>query len=375
MMSREIPREENLIRNQEKNILSSSKQSTLASNNDKNYLNNVGEMNSYLIEKYPFFFETFELSNFIGYGGAGKVFEGKLKNSKKKQKIAFKFKINENNNNNKIERDSQEISILKKLHFKYITEIYAFIKISDNSNFSVLELGKHGDLEHFQKVLLKRKVLSETMICYLAKQILESLQYIHRCKIIHMDIKQGNILIDSDLNIKLTDFSVSCSYAEFDPDDVVKFPFVGTKRYMSPEVIERAQIKIKECPKIDIYSLGITLYDLAFGCYPYKLNEVGGKDYDNILKNIKKEELEFPKDRKVSDLFKDFLSGLLEKDYKKRFTIEKALRHPWIHGAQIIYDEKEKCFCHESFLINLLTDNISKFNNYIKEHTIKNIIE
>ena len=360
-----MSREQNFIRTQPNSKYDfSSKLNTLASNPDKFYLNSVEEMNNYLNDNYPLFFETFELTDFIGYGGTGKVFEGKLKNSKRKQKIAFKFKIN---HRNRIVQDTQEILILKKIHFKYITEIYAFIKISDNSNFSVLELGKYGDLDHFQKVLLKRKVLSETMICYLTKQILESLQYIHRCKIIHMDIKQGNILIDSDLNIKLTDFSVSCSYAEFDLGDVVKLPFVGTKRYMSPEIIERIQLKIKECQKIDIYSLGITLYDLAFGFFPYKLNEVEGNDYENILKYIKKENLEFPKDRKVSDLFKDFLKGLLEKDYKKRFTIEKALNHPWIQAADIIYDEKENCFCHETFLINLLTDNIRKYSDFIKD--------
>ena len=126
-------------------------------------------------------------------------------------------------------------------------------------------------------------------------------------------------------------------------------------------------MKIKESCKIDIYSLGVTLYDLAFGCYPYNLNDVGNKDYENILKNIKNNNLEFPKDRHVSSMFKDFLSGLLEKDYLKRFSIHKALNHPWIKGAQIIFDEKEKAFCHENFLIDLITDNIPKFNEYLKQ--------
>ena len=62
--------------------------------------------------------------------------------------------------------------------------------MEENSYFSILELGKHGDLDHFVNKLLKSKILSETCINYLAKQILEALEYIHyRCKIIHMDIK------------------------------------------------------------------------------------------------------------------------------------------------------------------------------------------
>ena len=342
-----------------------SNSSTIASQNDKYLYNSLPKIKELIKNKYNKFFENFELTNFISSGGTGKVFEGYLKRAKKKQNLAFKFKISEKK---KLDKDSQETNILKKLHHKNITEIYAFIKMDDYSNFCVLELGKHGDLENFQKKLLKRKVLSETIVCYFAKQILEALSYIHKCKIIHMDVKQGNILVDSNLNIKLTDFSVSCSYSAFNPEDLVKFPYVGTSKYMSPEIIERAHMKIKEGCKIDIYSLGVTLYELAFGCYPYNLDEVGNKDYDNILKKIKGEKLEFPKDRNVSDLFKDFLKGLLDIDYTKRFSIPKALNHPWIKGADIIFEEKEQSFCYENFLINLITDNIPKFNDYLKDN-------
>ena len=338
--------------------------STQASNCDKDFYTKQENIEKYLKEQYPKFFENFELIEYIGKGSTGIVYEGKLKNNKRKQKFAIKFKINQDKKENS--KETQEISILRKLYNKNLIEIFAFIKINDYSHFCVLELGNHGDIEHFQKVLLKRKVLSETCICYFTKQILEALEYIHKCKIIHMDIKQGNILVDSNLNIKLTDFSVSCSFASFHPEDLVKFPFVGTSKYMSPEIINRTHMKIKEASKIDIYSLGVTLYDLAFGEYPYKLKEVGSRDYDNILKNIQKEKLEFPEDRKVSELFKNFLGGLLEKDYTKRFNIAKALNHPWIKAAQIIYNEKENAYCNENFLINLITDNIRKFNNYLK---------
>ena len=337
--------------------------STAASTSEKDYYTKMDNVSQFLKDNYSKFFDNFELIQYIGKGSTGVVYEGKLKKNKKKQKFAIKFKINQNK---KEDKETQEISILRKLHNSKITEIFAYIKINDFSHFCVLELGNHGDLENFQKVLLKRKVLSETIICYFAIQILEALEYIHRCKIIHMDIKQGNILVDSNLNIKLTDFSVSCSFALFHPEDLVKFPFVGTSKYMSPEIINRTHMKIKEASKIDIYSLGVTLYDLAFGEFPYKLKEVGSKNYEQILNNIKNENLEFPKDRKVSELFKDFLGGLLEKDYTKRYSISQALNHPWIKGAQFIYDEKELAFCHENFLINLITDNIPKFNDYIK---------
>ena len=345
------------------NIIKNNKDNSKDKDNiNRHYYIKLENINSLIDETYPKFRENFELTNYLSYGGTGIVYEGRLKKGNNNQKLAFKFKINQKKKSD----ESQEISILKKLHHKNVTQIYAFIRMNEFSYFSVLELGKHGDIDNFQKVLLKRKILSETTICYFAKQILDALDFIHRCKIIHMDIKQGNILVDSNLNIKITDFSVSCSYSAFHPEDTVKFPYVGTSKYMSPEIIERTHMKIKDSPKIDIYSLGVTLYNIAFDCYPYKLDEVGSKEYDNILKNIKNEKLEFPKDRKVSSLFKNFLEGLLEKDYNKRFSIKKALNHPWIKGANYIFDEKEKSFCNENFLINLICDNIAPFNEYIQ---------
>lgn len=326
---------------------------------------------NYLNKNNPSFNEDFELIRFISAGATGVVYEGQMKKRKNAQKLAFKFKYSKKGNRDRDE--FQEIGILKKLHHKNITNIYAFTKIGTSMHYCVLELGKHGDLEKFMKILLKRKVLPETILCYFAQQILEGLEYMHKCKIIHNDIKQGNIVVDSNLDIKITDFSVSCTYANFNPDDEVEFPFMGTSKYICPEILSHTQMPVKEACKIDLYSLGVTLYELAFGEYPYKLNEVEHKDYENILKNINNLKLEFPKDKKISPVCRDFLRHLLEKDYKNRYNIEQAMNHPWIKGAKIIKDEKENIFCLESFLINTITDNIPKFNEYIEEENKKGI--
>ena len=331
--------------------------------NFKNMFKDMNTLLNFLNINSPSFKEDFELTKFLSTGGTGVVYEGQMRKKKNKQKLAFKFKFSKRGNRDKDE--FQEIGILKKLHHKNITNIYAFTKIGTSMHYCVLELGKHGDLERFMKVLLKRKVLPETILCYFASQILEALEYTHRCKIIHNDIKQGNLVVDANLDIKLTDFSVSCTYANFNPEDKVEFPFMGTSKYICPEILFRTQMAVKEACKIDLYSLGVTLFELAFGIYPYNLNEVENKDYDNIKKYIMQEKLEFPKDKKISPLCKDFIKGLLEKDYTKRFNIKQAMEHPWIQGANIINEEKENVYCLESFLINIITDNIPAFNDYI----------
>jgi len=350
-------------KSQSSNVLNEKKEAFKTLFSNKDYLVN------YLRKNYPSFGEEFELTNFISTGGTGVVYAGQLKKRKNAQKLAIKFKYSKRQNRDKDE--FQEIGILKKLHHKNITNIYAFAKVGTLMHYCVLDLGKHGDLEKFMKTLLKRKVLSETILCYFAKQILEALEYMHKCKIIHNDIKQGNIVVDANLDIKITDFSVSCTYANFEPDDCVEFPFMGTSKYICPEILGHVKMAVKEACKIDLYSFGVTLYELAFGKYPYKLNEVENKKYDDILNNIKQEKLEFPKDKKISTLFKDFLSHLLDKNYQTRYDIQQCLNHPWIKGAKIINDEKENIYYLESFLINAITDNIKKFNDYINQESEK----
>ena len=352
----------------------STKETTLGTNIKNIDYSNKNNFISFLNNNNSSFFELFDLDEYINNGSAGYVYSGIYKGAIKK-KVAIKFLINNKRKEKEKEKENikkeksktiQEIAISKKLHNKNIIEIYAFFK-NENLNYSVLEYAKYGDLENFLKKLLKRNVLSETFLDYFGKQILDGLKYIHRCKTVHLDIKTANILIDNNLDCKITDFSVSCPYSQFNPEDTVRFPLVGTGKFIAPEILSKAQMKIKEAEKIDIYSFGVTLFYLFYGQYPYNLNDMKGKNYEEILNRIKNEQLTFPKDRQISKLFEDFLKKILEKDYSKRLTINEALNHPWIkEGSQIIFDEKENIYCLENFLIKLITDNIQKFNDFIR---------
>ena len=57
---------------------------------------------------------------------------------------------------------------------------------------------------------------------------------------------------------------------------------------------------------------------------------------------------------------------LLEKEEKKRMNIIEAMNHPWIKGAKYIFEEKELINNIESFFANVVSDNILKFNDYVK---------
>jgi len=156
-------------------------------------------------------FENFELKSYIDTGSVSNVYKIQHKKTKKD----FVLKVIKNHKN-KGRRNLNELKITSKLkHSKVIDFNGYFIskKEDDNNEYIIMENAKYGNLRNFLLNALKiKKCLSESMICYLSYQILEGLNYCHRCKIAHMDIKPQNIVVDDYLNMKLIDFSISINY-------------------------------------------------------------------------------------------------------------------------------------------------------------------
>ena len=325
------------------------------------------DMNRYLDLKLKTFKENFELIEYIDSGSTGIVYKGKSTPGGKTQSYSFKFCIKTKKDKIRSNNKYHEIFYQKSLHHINICEILAFYKIDDSSYFSVSELGKFGNVDNFLHKFMKRSYLTETFVNYLTKPLLEALNYMHRKKLLHMDIKKGNIVLDSDLNPKLIDFSSCFSFENYEPNKNIRFNKIGTGRYMPPEILNGTEIEIKYGDKIDVYCLGVTLFNLAFGSYPYGLNNVKGDDYNKIAETLKKAKLEFPNGFDVSENFKDFLKNMLELNIYNRYSIKDALNHPWVKGWEIISEEKENTILQENFIIRLISDNIPRFNDFIKK--------
>ena len=341
----------------------------------KEYYKNKSNMIDYLEKKIcSNFTENFELLKYINSGSSGVVYEGRLKKNPEKH-VCLKFLLNKSEEEKRVKKYKniserikiKEINIQNKLKDKNITEYYDYCDLKDYGCI-IMEFAKFGDLDYFQKKLIKRNNFSETLLAYITKQVLNGLYYIHQSKIIHMDIKQQNILIDENFNIKITDFSVSYSYEKYKEGDKIILPFSGTSLYMSPEVLSKTQIDYEDCSKIDMFSLGIVLYNLAFELFPYELDYSIKKNFKLIFEKIRNTKLKIPERKNYSFLFKKFLGGLLDKNIKNRLSIYEAMEDPWIKGAKLINEEKEKINDKEKFLINMITDNVRSFNEYLKNN-------
>ena len=332
-------------------------------NTDKNFLeNNYSNkeiINSFIKRKMKIPFDS-EITKCTGKGGSSYIYNALINHSN--NSIILKLITEERSKNDNI----KEIKILSKLKNKYIIGIIGYnLGEKDEPTIIAMENGKY-DLRQFFNQIIKRKVSTESLLCYITYQILEGLNYLYRCNIVHCDIKPQNIIINDHLEVKIIDFSIADDISNIKENEI-KLKYKGTPLYIAPEVIKQQKINIKDYHKVDLFSLGIMLYRLAFGKYPFniKYDDNDAIIYNKIMSNWKVENI----DNEFSFYFIDFLNGLLNNNIEKRMNIKEAMNHHWIKGADILMKEKENVYNANIFLAQLITDFFPKFNEYNQKKT------
>ncbi|EMD39829.1 hypothetical protein CERSUDRAFT_63381 [Gelatoporia subvermispora B] len=151
----------------------------------------------------------------------------------------------------------RELQIMHDCNSNYIISFYGAF-ISDPNICICMEYMDKGSLDGIYK---KIGPIDIEVVGKVALAVLEGLTYLYDVhRIIHRDIKPSNILFNSKGQIKICDFGVSGELINSIADT-----FVGTSTYMSPERIQGAQYTVKS----DVWSLGISLIELALGRFPF----------------------------------------------------------------------------------------------------------
>ncbi|KAF5353355.1 hypothetical protein D9756_007803 [Leucocoprinus leucothites] len=151
----------------------------------------------------------------------------------------------------------RELQIMHECNSRYIIECYGSY-LSDPNICICMEYMDHGS---FDSIYKKIGPIQIEVVARVAMSVLEGLTYLYDVhRIIHRDIKPSNILCNTQGEIKLCDFGVSGELI-----NSIANTFVGTSIYMSPERIQGAEYSVKS----DIWSLGITLVELATGRFPF----------------------------------------------------------------------------------------------------------
>ena len=290
---------------------------------------------------------NFLIKEKLGEGAFGSVRLGINKQTGEKVaiKILEKSKITKYEDKLRIER---EINILKKLRHPNILHLYSIIE-TEKQILLITEYIKGQEL--FQYILLKKR-LSEEEACFYFSQIVSGIEYLHKLKIAHRDIKSENIIIEQNTKlIKIIDFGLSNTYG--DKDEEMLRSSCGSPLYAAPEMIKG---DIYKGSTVDIWSMGVVLYYMICGCFPFQ-----EEDNSKLFKKIIQGKYTIP--MHVSTQGRELLYKLLEVNPRKRINISQIKRNAWVK----IYCPKEINFNGRIFDIGL---NLNKYVVPIDEEIV-----
>ena len=272
----------------------------------------------------------------LGEGGYSQVFE--VYNTSK-ELFALKV-VNLGQQNDKMRNDLiGEILFLEKLkNCNYVVKAfeYQIINTEDEDKMYVLMEKGGPDLHELIAKHKKKKNLTPARLRIYWEQMLTAVQEVHMANIIHADIKPGNFLYVKG-ELKLIDFGMA---TEIPPgqDHATKNHVCGTTGYMSPEVLAgalyneeddpKAETSIKITTKVDVWALGIFLYQIVYdGLLPFSM--VPGGKFSKMMAISGKHPVDFA-DKDMDPHLLDTMKSCLEKDPAKRATVEQLLAHPFL---------------------------------------------
>ena len=149
------------------------------------------------------------------------------------------------------------------------------------------------------------------------RQLARALEYLHGLEVVHRDLKLENVLVGKEGRVKLIDFGFSLHLPR---ETYLLYDFCGTPHYIAPEVIQREGYFGKPA---DIWSLGIVLYKITVGSFPFK-----GPNEKALFSKVVKGELKVPPE--LSGELGKLLARMLTFDHRKRPTAAELAKDEWL---------------------------------------------
>uniref|UniRef100_A0A3B3VEV0 non-specific serine/threonine protein kinase n=1 Tax=Poecilia latipinna TaxID=48699 RepID=A0A3B3VEV0_9TELE len=261
--------------------------------------------------------EIWEIVGELGDGAFGKVFKAQNKQTG----VLAAAKVIDTKTEEELEDYMVEIDILASCDHQNIVKLLdAFYY--ESKLWILIEFCAGGAVDAVMLEL--ERPLTEPQIRVVCKQTLQALVYLHENKIIHRDLKAGNILLTLDGDVKLADFGVSAKNTKTLQR---RDSFIGTPYWMAPEVVMCETSKDRPYDyKADIWSLGVTLIELAQVEPPnHEMNPMRV-----LLKIAKSDPPTLMQPSRWSPEFSDFLKRCLDKNLDSRWTAAQLLQHSFV---------------------------------------------
>ena len=297
----------------------------------------------------------------IGRGGYGKIYLAK--NTKDNKEYAIKYISKEKMKQVGVDGSviQREIDVHIRINHPRIIKLHSFLE--DKYNYYLaLEYAPNGNLYQY---IQKKKGMPESEAFKYFIQVSSAIYFLHKYGYVHRDIKPENILLDKNLDVKLCDFGWCVSVEKGE-----RTTFCGTYEYMAPEMVNDELYDMG----IDIWSLGVLLYEMIHGYSPFRAHNNQAQDPKSaqveIFLNIKNNK--YTIDKQISEECTDLIAKLLTTDTKKRIKIGDIFTHPWVVNKEKeyfpLFNRTE--IKNKKKISNNSSDNNAKINN-LKQLTNK----
>ncbi|THG17307.1 hypothetical protein TEA_008591 [Camellia sinensis var. sinensis] len=201
--------------------------------------------------------DNFSDANKLGQGGFGAVYRGRLPNG---QEIAVK-RLSRDSGQGELEFKN-EVMLVAKLQHRNLVRLLGFC-LEGTERLLIYEYVTNSSLDHFIFDAINRAYLDWDRRYKIIGGIARGLLYLHedsRLRIIHRDLKASNVLLDRDMNAKISDFGMARIF-DVDQTQGNTSRVVGTYGYMSPEYAMRGQFSTKS----DVFSFGVLILEIVSG--------------------------------------------------------------------------------------------------------------
>ena len=256
----------------------------------------------------------------LGKGGFAKCYEFKCSENNKvfAAKVVAKSGLVKSRAKQKL---ISEIKIHKSLHHPQIVAFEHYFEDTENV-YILLEMCQNQTLN---ELLKRRKRLTEIEVqCYVV-QLIKALKYLHSHRVIHRDLKLGNLFLTEKMELKVGDFGLA---TKLDFEGERKRTVCGTPNYIAPEILDG---KTGHSYEVDIWSLGVIIYTLIIGKPPFET-----RDVKTTYKRIKMNAYTFPENAIISEAAKNLIGQILVLDPGKRPTLDQILTHDFFNQGTSI---------------------------------------
>jgi len=257
--------------------------------------------------------------NLLGRGASGVVYEYTHLRSGQKRAIKIIHKAFIRNNIRLTRRLEEELRIVQLVRHEHIVNYITHFD-DDQSWYIVLDLCKYQSLA---EMLKRRERLIELEIRYFVKQIVQAFVYLHANNILHRDLKPANVLLDSRMHAKVADFGFAI---KLETADEKRRTQLGTANYLDPIILKEKRRGYGK--EVDVWSLGCLIYVLAVGKAPFQ-----GEDLPSTYENAKL--AHYDKEAIPSKPLREFIGGMIERDLKRRLTMQQILDHPYLASNDV----------------------------------------